>query len=195
MVTGTVESSTTEWLAASLPVSVIRPDPRDEAWFAQLYNQTFDTVYHFARTLVRDRENAEDIVADTYLRAWRARSSFSGHGSLLSWIMAITHNCAMDHLRARRTNISLDLFEALADPPGPESEGPSITEADAEAIRRAIARLTPEQQQVIFLRFYQELPHETVAAKLGKTPTAIRQIQFRALVRLRKLLQEEARET
>ena len=107
--------------------------------------------------------------------------------------MAITHNCAMDHLRSRRLNISLDLFDSIGDPEGPETGGPSITEADAEAIRLAITRLTPEQQQVIFLRFYQELPHEAVAAKLGKSPTAIRQIQFRALVRLRKLLHEGTR--
>ncbi len=174
-------------------VAEIDREPRDEAWFAGLYNQTFDTVYHFARTLVRDHDTTEDIVADTYLKAWRARFSFSGQGSLLSWVLAITHNCAMDHLRARRPDVSLDLFDSVGDPEGHEPEGPAITEADAEAIRRAITRLAPEQQQVIFLRFYQELPHEAVAAKLGKSPTAIRQIQFRALVHLRKFLAEEGR--
>lgn len=166
-------------------------EPRDDVWFANLYSQTFDTVYHFARTLVRDHDTAEDIVADTYLRAWRARLNFTGQGSPLSWVMAITHNCAMDHLRARKPNVSLDLFDAIGDPEGPGSGDPPLCEGDAEAIRRAIARLTPEQQQVIFLRFYQELPHEAVATKLCKSPTAIRQIQFRALVRLRKFLQEE----
>jgi RNA polymerase sigma-70 factor, ECF subfamily len=108
--------------------------------------------------------------------------------------MTITHHSAMDHLRARKPNVSLDVFDSIGHPEGPETEGPSITEADAEAIRRAVTRLSPEQQQVIFLRFYQELPHEAVAAKLGKSPTAVRQIQFRALVRLRTLLQEESRE-
>lgn len=184
----------TEWQRQpKAGASPLDEGPRDDAWFATLYSQTFDTVYHFARTLVRDHDTAEDIVADTYLRAWRARQNFSGQGSALSWVMAITHNCAMDHLRTRRPNVSLDLFEAIGDPEGPESDGPSISETDAEAIRRAIASLNSEQQQVIFLRFYEELPHETVAARLSKSPTAIRQIQFRALVRLRKFLQEETR--
>ncbi len=191
----TVERATTGWTRdKSDAVALSSECPRDEAWFASLYNQTFDTVYHFARTLVRDHDTAEDIVADTYLKAWRARLSYGGQASVLSWVMAITHNCAMDHLRARRPKISLDLFDSIGDPEGPEADGPSITEADAEALRRAITRLTPEQQQVIFLRFYQELPHEAVALKLGKSPTAIRQIQFRALVRLRKLLKEETRD-
>lgn len=164
---------------------------RHDEWFANLYNETFDMVYHLARTLVRDNTTAEDIVADTYLKAWRARFGFSGRGSALSWIMAITRNCAMDHLRARRPNVSLDMFEAIGDPEGPATDAPWMSEADAEAIRRAVSRLTPDQQQVIYLRFYQELPHEAVAAKLGKSPTAIRQVQFRALVQLRKFLREE----
>jgi len=166
-------------------------DPRDEAWFATLYDRTFDAVYHLARTLVRDPDAAEDVVANAYLRVWQARAKYSRRGTILSWVMAITHNCAMDHLRARRPNVSLDLFSPIGDPEGPESPGPSITESDAEALRRAITRLRPDQQQVIFLRFYQELPHEAIAARLGKSPTAIRQIQFRALVHLRQLLREE----
>ncbi len=165
-------------------------EPRDEAWFASLYNETFDLVYHFARTLVRDHGAADDIVAETYLKAWRARASYTRQGSLLSWVMAITRNCAMDYLRARKSDVSLDLFDSIGEPEGPCADGPSMTEEDVEAIRQAITRLRPEQQQVIFMRFYQELPHEAVAAKLGKSPTAIRQIQFRALVHLRKSLTE-----
>jgi len=159
-----------------------------------LYNETFDMVYHFARTRVRDHSTAEDIVADTYLKAWRARLNFGGRGSALSWVMAITRNCAMDHLRARRPNVSLDLFEASGDPEGPETDTPWMSEADAEAIRRAVTRLTSEQQQVVFLRFSEELPHETVAARLGKSPTAVRQIQFRALMRLRSFLRDGIRD-
>jgi len=139
---------------------------RDEAWFARLYNDTFDTVYHYARTLVRDHTTAEDVVADTYLKAWRAPLNFGGRGSALSWVMAITRNCAMDHLRARRPNVSLDLFEGIGDPEVPPTNEPWMSEEDAEAISRAVALLTPEQQDVIFMRFYQELPHDAVAAKL-----------------------------
>jgi RNA polymerase sigma-70 factor (ECF subfamily) len=184
-----VEGTGTEWQAqATAPAVQVEQEPRDEAWFAALYDQSFDTVYHLARTLVRDHDVAEGIVAETYVRAWRSRLHFGGRGSPLWGVMANPHNCAMDYSRARRPDISLDLVESIADRPEP---GASICEADAEAICRAITKLTPEQQQVIFLRLYHELPHEAVAAKLGKSPTAIRQIQFRALVRLRNFLREE----
>lgn len=193
MATLTLEATITEvQLEVPAATALIDQEPRDEAWFASLYDQTFDMVDHYARTLIRDREAAEDVVADTYLKVWRARSNFSGRGSVLSWVMAITRNCAMDHLRARKPNVSLDLFEAIGDPGGPDVAEPWLSEADAEAMRHAVSRLSEEHQQVIFLRFYQELSHDAVAAKLGKSPTAIRQIQFRALMRLRKLLQGEA---
>lgn len=193
MTTSTAEPPTMSWARDEMKPSLEAREPRGEAWFASLYDQTCHLVYHLARTLVRDHETAEDIVAEAYVRVWKAREKYSGQGPLLSWVMAITRNCAMDHLRDSRPKISLDLFDSIGDPRGPESSGPSITESDAEMIRRAIGRLREDQQQVIFLRFYQELPHDVVASKLGKSPAAIRQIQYRALVQLRKLLQDERR--
>jgi RNA polymerase sigma-70 factor (ECF subfamily) len=69
----------------------------------------------------------------------------------------------------------------------PESGGPAIAESDAEAVRRKIGGLAPDQQRVIFLRFYEDLSDDALAAKLARSPTAIRQIQLRALMRLRTL--------
>ncbi len=164
--------------------------PRDEDWFTSLYDETFDTVYHLARALVSDPDIAQDIVAETYLRVWRSRERFHGDGSILSWVMAITHNCAMDHLRARRPKISLDVFDSIGEPEGPDSPAAGLSECDAEAIRRLVAKLGSDQRLVIFMRFYLELPHDAIAARMGKSSTAVRQIQFRALIRLRKLLLE-----
>ena len=58
-----------------------------------------------------------------------------------------------------------------------------------DALQSALAELTAEQQQVIFLRFFKELPHDAVAAELGRNPAAVRAIQFRALHRMRKLME------
>jgi RNA polymerase sigma-70 factor (ECF subfamily) len=67
----------------------------------------------------------------------------------------------------------------LADP------GAKIEEL--EFMQSALSLLTPEQQQVIFLRFFHEMSHDSVAQALGRNPAAIRAIQFRALSRLRKI--------
>ena len=169
----------------------VEPEVRDEAWFARLYDKTFDTVYHFARTLVREHATAEDVVSDAYLKAWRARASYSGRGSALSWLMTITRNCAMDHMRARRPQVSLELFEGFGEQEEVEEEQ-FLSEADAAAIRDAVTQLSEEHQTVIRMRFFEGASHDVIATRLGKTPTAVRQIQYRALVQLRRYLEEEA---
>ena len=161
-------------------------DQHGQGWFAGLYDQTFNKVYRFAYSLAGDATTAEDIAAEAYLRAWRARASRRADGAPVAWLLAITHNCAVDLLRSRREQVALD---SIADPEDP-GRCPELCEADIDLIRSAIRRLTPEQQQVIFLRFYEEMPHDVVAARLGRTPNAVRALQFRALSRLKNLLEE-----
>lgn len=92
----------------------------------------------------------------------------------------------MDQLRTPCKDVSLDLLGQLVGGNVSEPDASLMGEADAESIRQAIMTLAPDQQAVIFLRFYKELPYEAVAARLGKSTGAIRQIQSRALTRLRR---------
>lgn len=157
-------------------------------WFADLYHDTADRVFRFACVLTHDRCLAEDVVAETYLRIWRARDRFDPTRSELAWAMAIARNCAMDLLRARRFElVGMDYAERIEDPSFDYSVD-ELTPEQLELLRRAVARLTAEQQQVIFLRFFEGMNHEGVARQMGKKPNAIRAIQFRALARLRTLL-------
>ena len=68
-----------------------RLDFLTQAGFAQLYEATFDAVYRYAYVLTGRAE----LAADVYVRAWRARDAYRGQGTLLSWLLSITHNCAM----------------------------------------------------------------------------------------------------
>jgi RNA polymerase sigma-70 factor (ECF subfamily) len=75
------------------------------------------------------------------------------------------------------------------DIPEPTIDAHFLDGADIQTIRAALDQLTEEQKQVIFLRFYEELSHDKVAARLGRSANAVRAVQFRALARLRKLLE------
>ena len=181
-------------LVAERPVRAVQLQPvppfqkiRDSEWFADLYESTCDSVYRFALMLTRDPSAAEDVAAEVYLRAWRARDRFEERGTPVAWVLSITRNCALDELRKRRLERNL---EAIAEHEDTTNDlATELSENDLTAIHGAIRRLTREQQQVIYLRFYEELPHESVALKLGRSPNAVRAIQFRALSRLRKLLE------
>jgi RNA polymerase sigma-70 factor (ECF subfamily) len=150
-----------------------------------VYEETADSVYRYAFTLVRNETQAEDLAAEVYLRAWRNRSALRGENPL-PWLMSIAHNAAMSQLRATREVADLSLVSEQEEE---ADEGERYSEAELTALHRAIRRLTPEQQQVVFLRFFEGLPHESVASRLGSNPNAVRAIQFRALGRLRKLLE------
>ena len=175
------------------PTAALTP-LRDSKAFGQLYEQTVDSVYRYALVLVRDRDRAEDEAADVYLKAWKNRLSLRDGAAALPWLLSITHNVAISMLRASREVADVDLIEEREDL-NARTDTALFAEADAASLQSAMRKLTPEQQQVVFLRFFEELPHDVVAARLNRNPNAIRAIQFRALSRLRKLLEVSVERT
>lgn len=177
-------------VAPTVPGTLEQQSVRDTLWFSRLYEETVDTVYRYAYVLVRSAERAEDVTADVFLKAWRGRASLRNEQRAQAWLMTITRNSAMSVLRADREAVDLD---AIAEPEDGALDpcDELVAEFDLSRLQDAIQRLTAEQQQVVFLRFFEGLHHDEVAERLGSNANAIRAIQFRALSRLRKLLQED----
>lgn len=164
---------------------------RGTSWFSELYERSIDSVYRYACVLVSDRDRAEDVAADVFLRAWRGRNGLRDDASALPWLLTITHNSAMSLLRSSREVADIDaLPEAEDETADPTTE--LFAELETTRIQDAIRRLTPEQQQVVLLRFFEGLPHEEVARRLNSNANAVRATQFRALARLRNLLQGDS---
>jgi RNA polymerase sigma-70 factor (ECF subfamily) len=162
----------------------------DATWFARFYEDTVDRVYRFTWVLVKDPDRAEDLTAETYLKAWNARHSLKDRARASSWVMSIAHNCAYSHLRSARETIDMSALTNHADAYVDPVDNMEFS-ATLDQLRDAFQHLTPEQQQVIFLRFFEGNSHDEVAREMERQPNAIRAIQFRALKRLRKLLDRE----
>ena len=161
----------------------------EDAWFVDFYDEHFDSVYRYAGMLVRNTQLAEDVVSDAFLRAWEARHTCRNRKAALSWILSITRNCAIDALRAQKKG-TVEL-SAIPEPEDPGTDLSAFEEVSDELrmrLEEAIRELPPEQQQVLFMRFYEKRSHEDVANHLGKNASAVRVIQYRALGRLRKLM-------
>lgn len=176
-------------LAAGKPTAERPLDaPGDAAWFSGLYELTFNAAYRYACVLTRDADLACDLVSDVFVRAWMRRDTLRAVEKPTAWILTATRNRVMDEFRVRKTVAHLD---EVAEPLDQSSDGVlrELTDAQRARIHEAIARLTPEQQRVVMLRFFQQMPHEQVARALGRTPNAVRQTQFRALARLRQILE------
>ncbi len=78
----------------------------DLAEFRGLYEESFDTVYRYACALTGDLSLAEDVAADTFMRAWRSRDNYRAEGPVLSWLLSITHNTARTAIRPNRAKLA-----------------------------------------------------------------------------------------
>lgn len=86
---------------------------RDTLWFSGLYEETVDNVYRYAYVLMRNADQAEDVTADAFLRAWRSRHNLRSESSAQAWLLSITHNSAMSLLRSNREVAGLDALSVF----------------------------------------------------------------------------------
>jgi RNA polymerase sigma-70 factor (ECF subfamily) len=168
---------------------VQRAIERDTAAFAQLYDKHVVRVYRHIYYMVNDNREAEDLTAQTFLKAWEAIDRYKERGApFVAWLLRIAHNLTVSFLRAKRDHSALDdTFVDSKMHRNPEEALQQTTEE--KSVRDAVLQLRDEQRQVIMLRFVEELDYREVAAMIGKSVPAVRVIQHRALGNLRKIMQ------
>lgn len=164
---------------------------RDSEAFAELYDRHVVRIYRHVYYIINDQKEAEDLTAQTFLQAWEAIGRFQPRGApFASWLLRISHNLAVSHLRARKGDAQL--HESFVDDKLPRNpEAVVERQAEEERVRQAVLRLGDDQRQVIILRFVEELDYKEVAEILGKSVAAVRVIQHRALCALRKIMKVE----
>ncbi len=173
------------------PDVITRARAGDRQAFAELYDEYVDRVYRYLLFRVREAADAEDLTSEVFTRAFANIQRYRWQGkSFLAWLYTIARNAVTD--RMRRARPTVDLTDALGVLDGAPTAHEYVEANDrAAALRRAITKLTNEQQEVLLLRFMQSCSSQEVARLMGKNEGAVRALQFRALVRLRKLLAEE----
>jgi RNA polymerase sigma-70 factor, ECF subfamily len=162
---------------------------KDQGAFAALYDRHVVRIYRHIYYLVGDAREAEDLTAQTFLKAWEAIGRYKDRGApLIAWLLRIAHNLTVSYLRSRRDHSELqDGYVDHKRSGNPEE----VLEqsSDEKSVREAVMKLRNEQRQVIMLRFVEEMGYQEVAEVIGKSVPAVRVIQHRALGNLRKLMQ------
>jgi RNA polymerase sigma-70 factor (ECF subfamily) len=169
---------------------VARAIEGDTDAFASLFKLTMPSVYRYLYGRCGDATLAEDLAQDAYLRAMRAMpTSFAGASTeFLAWMIRIARNRFLDHVKSGRVRweVVVDKIPVTFAPGDPEAEALNIVAGDD--LRRALAKLTVEQQEIVFLRFFQGLHIAEVATVTGRTEGAVKALQFRALRTLERIL-------
>ena len=167
----------------------LRAGKGDSAAFGALYDRYVEAVYRYVFYRVRNDADAEDLVSDVFMRALKAIPRYEPRVAFLAWLYRIARNAVIDRARRSRTQISFE--DALAHPNVDQVVEPDATIlalSDKEAVRAALAQLTPLQQEVIVLRFVEGYSTHEIATLVGKREGTVRGIQFRALEALRTLI-------
>lgn len=165
---------------------------RDAAAFTQLYDAFVDGIFRYVYFKTGHRTAAEDITAQVFLKAWEAIDHYRWTDRpFAAWLYRIAHNLVVDHFRSSQPTVDLDQVYSLEEGGTPLDE---IVEQHLtfRALERMLKRLTPEQQQVILLRFMDGYDTLETARIMGKTGGAVRTLQHRALKTLHRIMAHAA---
>lgn len=171
-------------------VKIIESAVKGEASaFGLLYDHYQPKIYRFVLIKVSHREEAEDLTHQVFLHAWQSIGKYAHRGfPFSSWLYQIARNQVIDFYRSRKNESRLEDLD-------PESLlGHNTLEISAEhrlefgRVYRAIQELKPEYQDVLIMRFIEELSSREVAGAIGKSEGAVKLMQYRAVRQLKKLL-------
>ena len=157
----------------------------DPEAFGRLYERNRIRVYSFACSRLRDPDDAEDVTAEVFMRAWQAIGRYQSNGSpFAAWLYRIASNAIVDLHRKRRVVLEdIDQHQGLAAAGSVED---LVAERDRmRRIEMAARRLPVPQRTALALRFGHDLTQDAIARRMGRSRSAIRLLQYRAIVGVR----------
>ena len=165
--------------------------------YAALLKRYWKVVIALLRSRVASAQDADDLAQETFVRAFRSLPKLENHRLFVGWLLRIARNLATDHLRRRRPTTSLESFDGA--PPGIVGESQSdermldrlAHEEEVAMALRAIGELPEKYQTVVTLRYLQGLTGREIAEQLGEPDGTVRNRLFRALARLRTILEQK----
>jgi RNA polymerase sigma-70 factor (ECF subfamily) len=162
----------------------------DTESFALLYGHYRPRIYYFLNVHLDDFALAEDLSQEVFLQAWRKIADYEDRGIAFSaWLYQIARNKMIDFFRAKQEMCSVDdpLAEIALPPMIMELEEGMDLAKQCRRVGQAIKTLSDHHQQVLQLRFIEELSIREVATTLSKTEGAVKLMQFRAVRELRQV--------
>lgn len=163
----------------------------DAEAFGALYDLYLPRIFRFVFLRTRQKEDAEDLTHQIFLSAWQNLYRYESRGFPFgSWLYRIATNAVIDYYRTARAHAPLEHIpdELLAEP---SHLGEAVdTAIDLHRIRAMLTKLEPDQQNVLLMKFVDDMTNKEIAAALGKTEGAVRVIQHRAIKKLKALHEE-----
>jgi RNA polymerase sigma-70 factor (ECF subfamily) len=170
--------------------AAVRASAVDPAAFAALYRRYVDDLYRYLLAKSGPDE-AEDLMAETFLAAFKAAGSYRGSGTAKAWLIGIARRKAIDAYRSRRRTQPLESVASIADPT--RIEDVAIQRMELAQVAVALARIGPDRAEALRLRYFGGLDCDEIAPLMNRSEAAVKMLVHRGLSDLREELEENER--
>lgn len=154
---------------------------------ADLYRQTKASVYSFSLSILKNAQDAEDVLHDCYVQVYLAAESYQSFGKPLAWILTIAKNLCRKKLREQTHSSDLPEEDWLSSLPAPEQLG---TE-ERILLQSCLSRLSEQEQQIVVLHAVSGFRHREIASLLSLPLSTVLSKYHRAIKKLQHYLREE----
>jgi RNA polymerase sigma-70 factor (ECF subfamily) len=157
-------------------------------------------VFRTLLGMLRDRDAAETLMQETFLRAYQHREKFRGEASIGTWILRIAINLGRDHIRNQRMRFWRKLFQSgvevddvaeLVPDSRPTAERDVLGRERIQQVWDAAEKLSPRQRAVFTMRYVEDMSMDDIAKATGLTPGTVKQHLFRAVAAVQKAVRAE----
>lgn len=164
----------------------------DETFFERVFDETFRHTLAYAERRTRDVQDAQDVVADTYLVAWRRLDELRKARELQAWLYGVAYKMLGNQRRGEKRRQRLT-EKAAGDPPEQRTDDPLklvMSGEELEQVEKAMATLSPRDQEVLRLAAWEGLSHREIGVALGVSRPLVRKVLYRARQRLDTALEQ-----
>jgi RNA polymerase sigma-70 factor (ECF subfamily) len=159
----------------------------DEEAFNETVERYSRKVYGLCFRILRDEEEAKDMVQDVFVRAYLKRKTFKGRSSLYTWLYRIAMNMCFSHIKRRKAKtVPLEQVEGMLEARTEHETGTTIQLQNL--LSRAVGSLPPKQRAVFAMRFYDKMAFKEIAEAMGTSVGAAKANHHFAVERLRQIL-------
>ncbi|HEV8601610.1 MAG TPA: RNA polymerase sigma factor [Patescibacteria group bacterium] len=166
---------------------LLKAQSGDRESFGLIYGLYSQKIYKFIYFRIgHHKEMAEDLLSDTFVKAWLKIEQINSPKALSSWLYQVAKNNIIDYYRLKKTTVNLEEVEdTLEDAVNPVDE--ANLGVEQKKILELIEQLSSEQAQVIRYKFFEDLTNPEIAHIMNKNEGAVRVIQHRAILKLKEL--------
>lgn len=157
-----------------LIVEQLRDGAQRQRAFTLLVEHFKEQLYWQIRRMVLSHDDADDVLQNTFIKAWTGLDGFRGDAKLSTWLFRIANNETLNFLERRRQQLSLDDEAAVGVSARLESDPYFDGDETARQLQEAIASLPDKQRQVFNLKYYEEIKYEEMSELLGTSVGALK---------------------